>query len=291
MRILFVGDEHPYSAYALKKVIELARHTWADVTLLGVCSEPVSSDNITPFLPDHPMFRALHNYRDDFMKELGSDDSPYVEHQDYKWIPLKSGLWEEIKVVKGIRKELKTQLTYGHTDAEILAQSAYDSSDLIVLGCGKGGQCGWESSASLPQKIVSNADSSVFLVKEDKPIRRILACIDQTSVSQDSLEMVNQMVNIHKAQLELIGLTKDGGAKPEAYTRLIEIGDYYGDRGVSITTKLTEQSEFEAFISKDTDGDLLAFCMGKKSLLTSLFPKDRVERFVSTCQSSVLILR
>jgi len=291
MRILFAGDEHPYSAYALKKVIELARHTWADVTLLAVSSEPISADKDNPLPPNHSLIQALHRYRDDFLNELGSSDSPYAECQAYKWIPLKNGLWEEMKVCRGIRKEIKTCLTYGNTDAEILGQSVRDSSDLIVLGCGKGKQCSWESSASLPQKIVSNADSSVFLVKEDKPIRRILACIDQTSVSQESLEMINQMVTIHKAQLELVGLTKDGGAKPEAYTRMIEIGDYYSDRGIGITTRLMEQSEFEAFVSKDTDGDLLVFCMGKKSLLTSLFPKDRVERFVSTCQSSVLILR
>lgn len=59
-------------------------------------------------------------------------------------------------------------------------------------------------------------------------------------MSQESLEMINQMVTIHKAQLELVGLTKDGGAKPEAYTRMIEIGDYYSDRGIGVTTRLAE---------------------------------------------------
>ena len=39
MRILFAGDEHPYSAYALKEVVRLAMNTWADVTLLGVLPE------------------------------------------------------------------------------------------------------------------------------------------------------------------------------------------------------------------------------------------------------------
>ena len=36
MRILFAGDEHPYSEYALKETIKLAKNTWADVTLLGI---------------------------------------------------------------------------------------------------------------------------------------------------------------------------------------------------------------------------------------------------------------
>ena len=36
MKILFAGDEHPYSAYALNEVVRLATNTWADVTLLAV---------------------------------------------------------------------------------------------------------------------------------------------------------------------------------------------------------------------------------------------------------------
>ncbi len=38
MKILFAGDEHPYSAYALNEVIRLATNTWADVTLLAVAA-------------------------------------------------------------------------------------------------------------------------------------------------------------------------------------------------------------------------------------------------------------
>ena len=42
MKILFAGDENPYSAYALNEVIRLATNTWADVTLLAVApGEPL----------------------------------------------------------------------------------------------------------------------------------------------------------------------------------------------------------------------------------------------------------
>ena len=40
MKILFAGDEHPYSAFALQEVIRLALNTWADVTLLAVSPAP-----------------------------------------------------------------------------------------------------------------------------------------------------------------------------------------------------------------------------------------------------------
>ena len=75
------------------------------------------------------------------------------------------------------------------------------------------------------------------------------------------------------------------------YTRLIEIGDYYSDREVEIKTRLTEVSDLEQFISGDVQEDLLALWMGKKSLLSRFFARDWIGRFVSKCQTSVLVMR
>jgi nucleotide-binding universal stress UspA family protein len=292
MRILFAGDEHPYSAQALKKVIELARHAWADVTLLSVLPAQPSAQGESLLPAQDPRVQALRRYREEFLENLGSSDSPYAQERwDHEWIPLRNGSWEEIKVCRGVKKDVNVRIRAGNADTEILNEAEKDGSDLIVLGCGKGGQCGWESLPAVPRKVAGNAACSVLLAKEDKPIRRILACIDQISVSQESLEMINQLVTIHDAQLELIGLTQDGAARSEAYTRLIQIGDYYSDKGIPVNARLAESSKFESVISTDTGQDLLAFWMGKKSLLTLLFPRDWVERFVGISQSSVLVLR
>ena len=59
MRILFAGDEHPYSAQALKKVIELARHTWADVTLLSVLPAQPSAQGESLLPAQDPRVQAL----------------------------------------------------------------------------------------------------------------------------------------------------------------------------------------------------------------------------------------
>ena len=162
MRILFAGDEHPYSAQALKKVIELARHTWADVTLLSVLPAQPSSQGES-FLPvQDPRVQALRRYREEFLENLGSSDSPYaLERWDHEWIPLRNGSWEEIKVCRGVKKDVKVRIRAGNADAEILNEAEKDGSDLIVLGCGKGGQCGWESSAAAPRKVAGNAACSV----------------------------------------------------------------------------------------------------------------------------------
>ncbi|MBF0509037.1 MAG: universal stress protein [Deltaproteobacteria bacterium] len=292
MKILFAGDDRPYSAYALKKVIELARNTWADVTILGVAPTSASKDVDIPLPSNHALIKALHRYRQEFDDELGQAGSPYAQERfSYEWKMVKSGLWEEMKVYRGARKDLKIRLRAGHPANEILNEAKKEGSDLIVLGCSKGSQCLWQDPADVPQAVVGNADCSVLLVKEDKPIKRIMACIEDSTVSQDSLEMINQMATIHQARLELVGLTKDGAAKQVEYTKLIEVGDYFSDRGISVKNRLAEMKEFEAVIAKETDDDLLAFWMGKKSLLSVLFPKDWMDRFLSTCQSSVLVLR
>ena len=288
MKILFAGDEHPYSAYALNEVVRLATNTWADVTLLAVSPAEVAAKA----LEDQTLAQALHRYRKTFLASAGGEGSPYaLGAPRYEWIPVKGGQSEELLVTRGAKKDLKVRLRTGNEAQEILAAAQEEESDLIVLGCTKGKQCIWQGSAPVPQKVVNDANCSVLLVKEEQPISRILACLDQSYISQDSLEMINQMATLHSAQLELIGLSQEGAMKKDVYRRLIEIGDYYEDRQIKVTTRLTEIAEFETFIDKELQADLLALFMGKKSLLDRFYPRDWAGRFVSKCQTSVLVMR
>jgi nucleotide-binding universal stress UspA family protein len=288
MKILFAGDEHPYSAYALNEVVRLATNTWADVTLMAVSNAEAAAIPVE----DQVLAQALHRYRKAFLTSAGGEGSPYaLGAPRYEWIPTKTGQWEELLVNRGAKKDVNVRLRSGNKAMEILAAAREEESDVIVLGCTRGGHCIWEGSDTVPQKVVNDADCSVLLVKEEQPISRILACLDQSYISQDSLEMINQMATLHGAQLELIGLSQEGGIKKDVYRRLIEIGDYYEDRQVKVSTRLTEIADFENFIDKELQADLLALFMGKKSLLDRFFPRDWVGRFVSKCQTSVLVMR
>jgi nucleotide-binding universal stress UspA family protein len=290
MKILFAGDEHPYSAYALSEVVRLALNTWADVTLLGVAPSLPEGPGLVA--GEHSLAQALHRYREAFFQGASEEGSPYaLGNWQYEWIPLGGGLWEEMLVNRGVKKDLKVRLRRGNEAQEILAEAKAEESDLIVLGCTGGSQCIWEGAAPVPQRVVNDADCSVLLVKEAQPITRILACLDQSYISQDSLEMINQVATIHGAQLELIGLSGEGGLKKDVYRRLIEIGDYYEDRQIKVSTRLTEIAEFEGLIAQELKQDLLALWMGKKSLLERFFPRDWAGRFVSKCQGSVLVMR
>ncbi|MBI5248606.1 MAG: universal stress protein [Desulfomonile tiedjei] len=294
MRILFAGDEHRYSEYALNETIKLAKNTWADVSILGIQAVSHSKDaaRLVVWPADLPVGTALRHYRETFLSSWNRVDSPY-EMQDvrYEWIPVKNGRWEETKVMRGSRKDFKVRLRIGNPGPETLEEAKEDGSDLIVLGCTKGESCVWELSRPVPQEVVNDANCSVLLVKEEQPVTRILACLDQGYISQESLEIINQMVTIHGAQLELVGLSQNGDMNKAVYTSLIEIGDYYSDREVEIKTRLTDVSDFEHFISREIRQDLLALWVGQKSLLSRFFSRDWVGRFVSKCQSSVLVMR
>ncbi len=291
MKILFAADEQPYSAYALTEVSRLALNTWADVTILGIATPAREGGAAGLPEPEQPLPQALHRYREVFLQ--GAEGlSPYATNNyRYEWVPLGGGRWEEMLVARGTKKDLKVVLRAGAAAEEILAEAREEESDLIVLGCRKGEQCLWSGRNPAPQRVVNDADCSVLLVKEKQPITRILACLDQSYISQDSLEMINQMATLHGAQLELIGLSQEGGLKKDVYRRLIEIGDYYEDRQIQVSTRLTEIAEFENTVAQELKQDLLALWMGKKSLLDRFFPRDWAGRFVGKCPTSVLVMR
>lgn len=287
MRILFAGDEHPYSAFALKELTRLAMNTWADVTLLGVQAAGSSPGPVAPALN-----LALNRYRETFLNSWEGEDSPYaMSNWQYEWNQVKENLWEERLVCKSGKKCFQVRLRTGNPGAAVLNEAREDGSDLIVLGCTGGGECLWAGALGVPQKVAADADCTVLLVKEDQPISRILACLDQTYISQESLEILNQMVTMHQAELEVIGVNPEAGLKKEVYTRLIEIGDYYQDRNIKINTRIVEIADLESLIAGEGQQDLLALWMGKKSILSRFFPREWVGRLVARGRTSVLIMR
>ena len=288
MKILFAGDEHPYSAYALKEVVRLAMNTWSDVTMLAVAPGDAGAPR-----PDLPPIQALKGYRDEFLKTAEVEGSPYARKEcRAEWLPLKGGVWEELLVCRGDKRDVRLCFRAGNAIQEIVAQAREEDTDLLVLGCTKGQECIWQDNAPVPQRVVNDAGCSVLLVKEEQPLTRIVACLDQSYISQESLELISQMATIHQAEVQLIGLSQGGDTmKKDVYRRLIEIGDYYEDRQIKVSTQLTDIANFESLVVNELKQDLLALWMGRKSLLDRFFPRDWVGRFVSKCQSSVLVMR
>jgi nucleotide-binding universal stress UspA family protein len=293
MRILLAVDQQPYSAHAVDDVAKLAGNTWADVTLLGVGPKATEIGRSTGRAEiKHPLSKKLRNYRRNFLDHFEKEESPYEKRScNYEFVEVKKGIWEELYVCRGGRKDLKIVLRPGNPVKEILAQSYEDDSDLIAMGCHKKGDCQWEGAINLPQKVANNASCSVLVIKEEKQIRQIVCCLDQENISQKSIEMINQMVTLYKTELEIVGLTDGTDLKPKVAKNLDAILKYYNSRQIKALIKLVPTASLEPFISQEAKRSMMALWMGGQSILAKMFPRGKVDKLIQGSESSVLLLR
>ena len=293
MRILLAVDQKPYSAHAVDDVAKLAGNTWADVTLLGVGPKATEIDRSTSRAEiNHPLAKKLRNYRRNFLDHFEKEESPYEKRScNYEFVEVRKGIWEELYVCRGGRKDLKIVLRPGNPVKEILAQSNEDDSDLIAMGCHKKGDCQWEGTINLPQKVANNASCSVLVIKEEKQIRKIVCCLDQENISQKSIEMINQMVTLYQTELEIVGLTDGTELKPKVAKNLDAILKYYNSRQIKALIKLVPTASLESFISQEAKRSMMALWMGGQSILAKMFPRGKVDKLIQGSESSVLLLR
>jgi len=293
MRILLAVDQKTYSAHAVDDVAKLAGNTWADVTLLGVGPKATEIGRSTSRAEiNHPLAKKLRNYRKNFLDHFEKEESPYEKRScNYEFVEVQKGIWEELYVCRGGRKDLKIVLRPGNPVKEILAQSYEDDSDLIAMGCHKKGDCQWEGTINLPQKVANNASCSVLVIKEEKQIRKIVCCLDQENISQKSIEMINQMVTLYQTELEIVGLTDGTELKPKVAKNLDAILKYYNSRQIKALIKLVPTASLESFISQEAKRSMMALWMGGQSILAKMFPRGKVDKLIQGSESSVLLLR
>jgi nucleotide-binding universal stress UspA family protein len=291
MRILVAVDQNPYSAYAVDEVAKLARNTLANVMLLGVSAKPDSPSALRN--RNQSLTDALDKYRETFLSHFPEDDSPYVNREfGYELIEVRKGVLELLSVCRGARKEFRTRMRLGAPVKQILAESQEAEADLIVLGCSAENMCVWDDGVKVPQKIANDATCSVLVAKEEKPSNKIVCCLDQNTTSQESLEIINQMLTLYHADLEIVGITDDAhGLKFDVDRKINSILKYYNDRQIDPFVKLVALSSLESFVSEESRRGMVALWMGKKSIVERVFPRTKVNRLVRASGSSVLILR
>jgi nucleotide-binding universal stress UspA family protein len=290
MRILCAVDEKPYSEYAIRATARLAMNTWANVTILGVHHDSALVKRASS--GDADLMKTLRRYRELFLTHFQESGSPYdTKRCGYEFMTLANGVWEDLYLCRSSMKELKVRLRAGNMSKAILKEADEDESDLIVIGCEHDRGCTWEHEAALPKKVVNRANCSALVVTARKKIRDILCCLDQENVSQETLEMVNQMVTVHKARLKIVGMRKGKELGPEVDRSMQFILDYYLAREITPSISILDTSELESFLAQETEQALIALVMGKKSLLAKTLSKKKVDTLVEASRSSVLILR
>ncbi len=297
MRILFVVDQNRYSARIIPQVVRLAMNTWSDITLLGVQPKVNTTKNKSATTPgwrdlDRSFIATLHEYREAFFSCFQDQTSPYSQLKyDYQVVEVQRGVYEELFVGHSSQKNFSVRLRPGNPSREILAESREQESDLIVLGCDHQKACRWEEWGSIPKKVATEAACSVLIVKKEKNIQKILCCLDHDRVSQESLEMINQMVTLFQAELDIVALTESDSMQENVERKLDWILKYYAARKIRPWIELVPLSSLEKFISREARWGLMALWIGEKSILQKVFSRKTVDRLIHASDSSVLILR
>jgi len=297
MRILVAVDQNPYSAHAVHQVAGLAMNTWGDVTLLGLQSKKrtgadAAASDSGRLKIDSSLAKAMHTYRDAFLSHFQGEASPYTQLKfEYELLQIEPNLWQEFYVGRSTRKDFNVAIRQGNPVKEILAEARQDGSDLIVLGCERGQACSWEEWGNIPQKVAAAAGCSVWVIKKEKDIKKILCCLDHDRVSQESLEMISQMVTLHEAELEVVGLTEGESLPKNVERKLDAILKYYTAKKIWPRIELVNISSLETFVGQEGRWGLTALWMGEKSILQKAFSRKTVDRLIRAGESSVLILR
>jgi len=282
MKILVAVDTEKYSNFAAREASWLAKNTWADVTLLGLQSTGNKSGPV-----DKKLVNALKGHIEFF----GGDSSPYGSC-DYG-PPTRQGEkeWELPRQAPEGRKTLRVIVRIGDALEGILSEAWKDEPDLIVVGSAKAGEPEWLGEINLPRKVASSAPCTVLVVKEEKTPDAVVCCLDHDHVSQESLEMINQLVTLHSAQLTIVGVADGKGLNEKVETKMNEVLRYYGARDIRSWVKLVRGEELGAFARDAAETSLVGLWLGKKSLLRKIFSKNMLEELVGEAHSSVLVLK
>ena len=295
MKILAVLDSSRENSFLIKEVARLAANTWADITLLGIEAESISSSQ-PPFTKedrrteDHPLVKSLRESRKMFLDYFGDEGSPYSHKVvTSELVEVESGFYEDLQVCRGSIKKLNSRLRPGNPARAILDEAHHSQCDLIVV----------ENSSSVDgrdltkyvKKVVLETDISVWIVAELKKPRRIVACLDHDNISQPSLELINQMVTLYGADLEIVGLTTKDVLASDVDHKMGEIVKYYAANKIKALVRLVEDSSLETFATQAAQGNLVALWMGKKSLLSRFFHPRYLDKLFAAAESSLLVLR
>lgn len=279
MKLLVVVDTEEYSQRAAQVAAQFAMNAWADVTLLAFQASNTDA-------PRPEVVEALEKTRKRFL----GPDSPYgkVGAPRYEAAGAKAWVAEE-QPEKG-QKRFRTVIRRGDPGRGIIEQVREEEADFLVLGASQT-EGEWVGESRLPQKVASGAPCSSLVVKGSGTGNTLTCCLDEAGVSQESLEIINQLVTTHKAELKIVGLTGARGLREKVEERLTEVLRYYATRNIRAWVRLVDAEELPAFARDASRTGMLGIWLGETSLLARIFSKDRLEQLVRSAESSVVILK
>jgi len=279
MKILVVTNSDKYSIDAVREGARIAANTWADVTLL------VSQD-----LKENELSPSLKIIVADYMQMFLGPDTPYGKMSADSFRETGAGTWECETV--GGKKLLKALIHSGRRmDEDILSIARESGTDFLIIGATAQDQPQWGGDVHLPSKIATEADCSVLVVKESQDPQTVVACLDHDQISQESLEIINQLVTLHNAELKIVGIAGAKGLNDIVQKKMNEVVQYYNARNIRALVKMVPGDELEGFVGQSAESGLISIWYGKKSLFRKIFFKDRIKQLIDNAPHAALVLK
>ena len=275
MQILVAVNNDPSSSHAIDQVACLAANTLAKVTILGIGDDESPRPKPPNALPadqepKDPLQLTIDEYRDRFIGQF----SRTID------VPFESGL-----------ETPEIRIRMGSASQAILLESREQESDLIALGWNDANGSTWKEGQKVPMKIASDAECSVYIAKKTSAVDRVVCCLGHEEISQQSLEMVSQFVTLYGARFLMVGLLEHGALKSDIEDKFGRLIAYYSAKNIDPWVEVVETKKFDDFVASEAPHALMAFWMGKESLLRRIYSKAKMNRLVKTSESSVLVLR
>ncbi len=282
MKILVALDAKDYSKKIVKDVARLAENTLADIIFLGVQEKATE--------PEKTLVNALLKHQNDVYSYFSPDDLPYAELPSDQWQERAQGDWSISS--KGM-KEFTLRIRTGSVAKQAVTVAEEIDCDLIILGCSGKFGCEWSGEMNVPLRIAEDAPCSVLVIKQVRSTNQIVSILDQTVITQESLEMINQLVTLHDAGLKIVGVQEKKAAKnDEIEQRMVGLLKYYNDREVGAWVKLVDSDIVKEYVTDSSREAIVALWMGgKQSLIKKLFSQSMVDKLLETTESALLILR
>ncbi len=283
MKILVALDTNEYSRRIIKDVARLAENTLADIIFLGVQDAKLQA-------PDSGLVENMLRFQQDIYSYFGPDNLPYEDFSSSDFAEAGKNEW--VLSSRGL-KEFAIYIAGGSMAKHAVALAERSGCNLIILGCNGDEGCEWQGEMNVPLRIAKDAQCSVLVIKRTERPRQIVSILDQSFVSQDSLEMINQLVTLYSAGLKIVGVKekKKGAKEDDMEKRMVQLLKYYNDLEMNAWVKLIDSGELNNYVMQSSREAIVALWMGKQSLIKRLFSQSMVDRLLETTQSSLLILR
>ncbi len=283
MKMLLVVDTEKYSTAAAYVAAKMAINTWADVTILGIQEEPLRQSPTRL-----PLLDSLYIYQHFF---TSAEETPYQSGAPETVEQVDKGLWKVKFFPPCGQKKLELLIRKGDLQDEILKQVDEDQTDFLVMGCANEGEFQWNGMVNLPEKIANKAPCNILIVKKREIPKSVVVCLDHDYISQESLEIINQLVTIFQAELTIVGIIRPKGLKENVQEKMNQVLQYYTNLNVRAWIRLVEEDSLSEFIANASKKSIVGLWLGKKTFLQKIFSKDRIGQLINTADSLVLILK